>query len=101
MIPTSRERTRLITLRKKQKLNRLEPQRTPPLETTGAERYYFAKQVELKTHMVVVLLDGEEIHGRIDWQDTDCIKVRRFDGQGIVIRKSAIREFHKQQPSTP
>ena len=37
--------------------------KTPPPETTNAENFYYQKQMQGKTPMVIVLRDGEEIHG--------------------------------------
>jgi hypothetical protein len=37
---------------------------TPP-EQTNAENFYYQKQMQTKTPMVVVLRDGEQIHGII------------------------------------
>jgi hypothetical protein len=48
-----------------------------PPEQTNAESYYYLKQMAAKTPMVVVLTDGEEIHGWIEWYDKGCLKVNR------------------------
>ena len=42
------------------------PKKTPPPEQTHAENFYYQKQMQSKTPMVVVLKDGEEIHGVIE-----------------------------------
>src|SRR5262245_27673503 len=39
--------------------------KTPPSEQTNAENFYYQKQMQSKTPMVVVLRDGEELHGTI------------------------------------
>ena len=43
--------------------------KTPPPEQTHAENFYYQKQMQTKTPMVLVLQDGEEIHGVIEWYD--------------------------------
>ena len=48
-----------------------------PPEQTNAEAFYYSKQMSAKTPMVVVLLDGEILHGVIEWYDKDCVKVNR------------------------
>jgi hypothetical protein len=48
-----------------------------PPEQTNAESYYYLKQMAAKTPMVVVLTDGEKIHGWIEWYDKACLKVNR------------------------
>ncbi len=45
-----------------------------PTEQTNAENFYYQKQMQTKTPMVVVLRDGEEVHGYIEWYDKSCIK---------------------------
>src|SRR5207248_8005285 len=51
--------------------------KAPPPDQTNAENFYYQKQMQSKTAMVVVLTDGEEIHGCIEWYDRSCIKVNR------------------------
>ena len=48
-----------------------------PPEQTNAESYYYLKQMGAKTPMIVVLTDGEKIHGWIEWYDKACLKVNR------------------------
>jgi len=40
-----------------------------PPEQTNAENFYYQKQMQARTPMVIVLRDGEEIHGIIEWYD--------------------------------
>jgi len=40
--------------------------RVPPPSETSAEIFYYKKQIDAHTLMVIVLLDGEEIEGTID-----------------------------------
>lgn len=37
--------------------------KSPPPEQTNAENFYYVKQMQSKTHMVIVMKDGEELHG--------------------------------------
>ncbi len=69
--------------------------RVPP-EQTNAEQYYYLKQMTGRTLMVVKLVDGEEIHGVIEWYDKDCIKVNRDDGPNLLIPKHSIKYLFKQ-----
>ena len=39
----------------------------------------------------IILNDGEEIVGRIDWYDKSCIKVSREDGPNLVIMRHSIK----------
>ena len=46
-----------------------------PPEQTNAEGYYYSKQMANRTKMVIVLKDGEEIRGTIEWYDKTALKV--------------------------
>jgi sRNA-binding regulator protein Hfq len=68
-----------------------------PPEQTNAENYYFIKQMQNKTAMVVALDDGTELHGWIEWYDKDCIKLNRTDGPNLLIYKHCIRYMFKAE----
>ena len=68
-----------------------------PPEQTNAENFYYQKQMQSKTPMVIVLQDGEEIHGVIEWYDKTCIKVIRDNGRpNLMIYKPAIKYMFKE-----
>ncbi len=69
--------------------------RTVPPETTNAENFYYVKQMQTRTPMVIVLNDGEEIHGIIEWYDRNCLKVNREDAPNLLIYKPAIKYLYK------
>jgi host factor-I protein len=69
--------------------------RIAPPEQTHAENFYYQKQMQSKTPVVVVLNDGEEIHGLIEWYDKNCIKLVREGGFNLLIYKPAIRYMYK------
>jgi host factor-I protein len=69
--------------------------RTVPPEQTHAENFYYQKQMQSKTPVVVVLKDGEEIHGLIEWYDKNCIKLVRDGDSNLLIYKAAIRYMFK------
>ena len=69
---------------------------TPP-EQTNAENFYYQKQMQSQTPMVIVLRDGEEVHGIIEWYDRNCIKVNRDNGEpNLMIYKPAIKYMFKE-----
>jgi host factor-I protein len=71
-----------------------------PPEQTNAENFYYQKQMQSKTPMVIVLRDGEEVHGIIEWYDKTCIKVIRDDGgPNLMIYKPAIKYMFKEDES--
>ena len=56
-----------------------------PPEQTAAETFYYLKQMNNKTAMVIMLDTGDEIRGHIEWYDRGCIKVHREDGPNMLI----------------
>jgi host factor-I protein len=71
--------------------------KTAPPEQTNAENFYYQKQMQSRTPMVIVLRDGEEVHGIIEWYDKTCIKVIREDGApNLMIYKPAIKYMFKE-----
>jgi sRNA-binding regulator protein Hfq len=58
-----------------------------------AELFYLQKQIQTQTPMVIVLEDGEQIEGCIEWYDRNSLKVR---GRAkTLIYKSAIKYMYK------
>lgn len=70
-----------------------------PPEQTNAENFYYLKQMGAKTPVVVALMDGEEIHGWIEWYDRDCIKVHTHSEQNYLVYKHSIKYISKDRPS--
>ncbi len=67
-----------------------------PLDQTNAENFYYQKQMQGKTPMVVVLRDGELMHGVIEWYDRYCIKLNRDGQPNVMIYKPAIKYMYKE-----
>jgi sRNA-binding regulator protein Hfq len=67
-----------------------------PPDQTHAENFYYLKQMQSKTPMVVVLKDGEELHGVIEWYDRLCLKVNREDGPNVLVFKHSIKYIYKE-----
>ena len=71
--------------------------KTPPPEQTHAENFYYQKQMQAKTPMVIVTHDGEELHGVIEWYDRTCIKLNRNAGSpNLMVYKSCIKYMFKE-----
>ena len=68
-----------------------------PPEQTNAEEFYYLKQMASKTSMVVVLTDGEELRGWIEWYDKAAIKLNRHSGPNLLIPKHSIRYLFKEE----
>ena len=58
-----------------------------------AELFYLQKQIQSQTPMVIVLEDGEQIEGCIEWYDRYSLKVR--GRSKTLIYKSAIKYMYK------
>lgn len=71
--------------------------RAIPPESTNAENFYYLKQMNSKTPMVIVMTDGEEIRGWIEWYDKTCLKVNREGAPNLLIQKHCIKYVFKQE----
>jgi host factor-I protein len=67
-----------------------------PPEQTNAENFYYQKQMQAKTPMVIVLRDGEEIHGVIEWYDKSSLKVNCSGSPNLMIYKPSIKYMYKE-----
>ena len=67
-----------------------------PPETTNAENFYYIKQMNSKTPMVIIMNDGEEIRGCIEWYDKTSLKVNRTGAPNLLIQKHWIKYLFKQ-----
>ena len=81
-------------------------------DSSHAEVFYFQKQIQSQTRMVVVLENGEQMEGVIEWYDRYAIKMRNMghsNGDGItstsrtrvLIYKDCIRYIYKAGENAP
>src|SRR5256885_11512639 len=75
--------------------------RQPPPMETHAEIYYYKKQIDAHTPMILVLLDGEEIEGTIEWYDRGALKINRRSGPNLLVLKRFIKYIYKAEERTP
>ena len=68
-----------------------------PPEQTNAESFYYLKQMQARTPIVVRLVDGEELRGWIEWYDKDAIKLNRENAPNLLLQKSAIKYLYKEE----
>src|SRR3990170_1048574 len=74
------------------------PRKKPvPPEQTHAESYYYVKQMQARTPMVVVLKDGEALRGTIEWYDKSCIKITRTKAPNLLLYKDNIKYLYKDE----
>jgi sRNA-binding regulator protein Hfq len=71
-----------------------------PLESSHAEAFYFQKQMQQQTEMTVVLEDGEQLNGVIQWYDKCVLKLRLGRGR-VMIYKSGIKYLYKASEGHP
>jgi host factor-I protein len=69
--------------------------RVPPPVETNAEIFYYKKQIDAHTPMIIVLQDGEEIEGTIEWYDRGAIKVNRKSAPNLLILKHNVKYMYK------
>lgn len=62
-------------------------------ESTHAEAFYFQKQVQTQTPVVIVLEDGEQIEGCLEWYDRNSVKVK--GNCRMLVYKAAIKYIYK------
>lgn len=72
--------------------------RVPP-EQTNAESFYYKKQMDNRTPMVMVLQDGEELKGTIEWYDRSCIKLHRTGAPNLLVLKHNVKYMYKENES--
>jgi RNA chaperone Hfq len=66
----------------------------PNIESSHAEAFYFQKQIQQQTDVTVVLEDGEQLHGMLEWYDRCVIKIRAGRHR-ILIYKAGIKYLFK------
>jgi len=71
--------------------------RQPPPSETHAEIYYYKKQIDAHTPMVLVLQDGEEIEGTIEWYDRGALKINRRSAPNLLVLKRNIKYMYKAE----
>lgn len=81
----------------KNKPGTAESRKKPPPVETLAEVFYYRKQIDARTEMVVVLQDGEEIRGTIEWYDLDALKINRKEEPNILLPKHSIKYMFKAE----
>ena len=68
----------------------------PPSET-NAEIFYYKKQMDAHTQMVIVLTDGDEVEGTIEWYDRSALKINRRGAPNIMLLKHTIKYMYKAE----
>lgn len=86
-------------------------------ESSHAEAFYFQKQIQAQTRIIVVLENGSQLEGTIEWYDRYAIKLRAVapgtppesngNGNGaggrtrVLIYKDCIRYIYKAGENAP
>ncbi len=68
-----------------------------PPEQTNAESFYYLKQMQAKTPMVIVLQNDEKLRGIIEWYDKHCLKINRVKEPNLLVPKHNIKYIYKQE----
>ncbi len=81
----------------KDQLTVRQPRRRPAAtEQTNAENFYYVKQMQNKTPMVMVLQDGEAVKGVIEWYDRNSIRLSRAPEPSLLLLKHYIKYMYKE-----
>ena len=75
---------------------RSQKRKPSPQEQTNAESFYYLKQMQNKTPMVVILDDGQQLRGNIEWYDRKCSKVNREAEPNLLVFKHCIHYMYKE-----
>lgn len=87
-------------------------------ESSHAEAFYFQKQIQAQTRIIIVLENGSQLEGTIEWYDRYAIKLRAVtpgtavesNGNGassapgrtrVLIYKDCIRYIYKAGENAP
>ncbi|MHB8303156.1 MAG: RNA chaperone Hfq [Acidobacteriaceae bacterium] len=74
-------------------------------ESSHAEVFYFQKQIQAQTRMVVVLENGEQLEGVVEWYDRYAIKLRNvgpMNGRNrVLVYKDSVRYIYKAGENSP
>ncbi len=87
-------------------------QSTAHEDSSHAEVFYFQKQIQAQTRMIVVLENGEEMEGVIEWYDRYAIKLRNLGHSNgdaapsasrtrVLVYKDSIRYIYKAGENAP
>lgn len=71
--------------------------KAPPPVETNAEVFYYKKQIDTRTPMVIVLQDDEEIEGTIEWYDRHALKINCPQGPNLMLLKHNIKYMFKAE----
>ncbi len=69
-------------------------------ESSHAEAFYFQKQMMQQTEMTVILEDGEQLHGVIQWYDK-CVVKLRVGRSRVMVYKAGIKYLYKTSEGHP
>lgn len=81
-----------------------------PQDSSHAEVFYFQKQIQAQTRMIVVLENGQQLDGIVEWYDRYAIKLRNVgngqENQGagrhrVLVYKDSIRYIYKAEDTAP
>lgn len=90
-------RPNLTEIKERQPQGRNGKRRAAPPDQTSAEAFYYLKQMNSRTPMVVVLTDGEELRGVIEWYDKGAIKVNRVGAPNLLVMKPCVKYMYKAE----
>ena len=80
----------------------LKGQRKPaPPEETHAEASYLQQATDGRTLLIVTLLDGRVIKGKLEYYDRDSLKIEPTGGARMLLRKDKIKYYRTEPLEAP
>jgi sRNA-binding regulator protein Hfq len=94
-LPERATRKRAFSLREESPILAHQTMGTPAAnyESSHAEVFYFQKQIQAQTLMIIVLEDGEQIEGCVEWYDRNAIKIK--GSARMLVYKAGIKYIYK------
>lgn len=85
--------------------SRAVPSHSSREDSSHAEAFYFQKQIQAQTRMIIVLENGEQLEGIIEWYDRYALKLRNVGGHNgrnrVLVYKDSIRYIYKAGENAP
>lgn len=72
------------------------PRKPAPPEDTHAEASYLQQATDGRTLLIVTLLDGRVVRGKLEYYDRDCLKIEPTGGARMLLRKDKIKYYRTE-----
>jgi len=77
------------------------PRKPMPPAETHAEANYLQQATDGRTLLVVTLLDGTVVRGKLEYYDRDSLKIEPLGGARMLLRKDKIKYYRTEPLEAP